>query len=683
MITPKYRNDLDGLRGIAATMAVMFHAYPTVLTGGYIGVEIFFVISGFLIGMILLQSTADGSFTYSEFYSRRIRRIFPALVVMLGCCGIAGWFLLTNAEYRHFGKHIAAGAGFISNFAHWSEVNYFDTAADTKPLLHLWSLGVEEQFYIFLPPLLLLVARLRLNVRVVFGVMWVISYASNLYLTEVDRTQAFYSPLPRLWELFTGCLLASWFLSPPKWSQPLLKWRETPWIMDLIALIGMSMILIPMLTLQRNSYFPGPFTTPPILGTALLIAVGGHSRFSRKVLSHGSVTWLGRISYPMYLWHWPLISIAHMLEGQIPPPEQRALLLVIALGLAVITYYGVEQPMRFGRLRRIAVPLISTLLVIVAAGGAVIWQGDVLKYRAISQKEQVVAGSMLMSVTADQKYTLPACAPNPAIGKLAAEQCHAEGLEREGPLLVLWGDSHVRSWRPVFVEIARERGLRIVTFDHPACIPLLHVRVSDPQTYCTPELAQDIVQSIAALHADQVILISQWDLFMRGFSIKGPLSPMTHYLADSLTEGGVDRANTETSREAFKRQFPETVAALRATGADVLIIKAPPVLNEDVVSGFVRHTDTYEPTAEQHRKQTAFTSSLIDTVLDQSHVKALDPGLRWCKEKCVGIEDGLLLYGDDNHLTATASLQFKSELQGLVIARPKAGQQSETAPAPP
>jgi peptidoglycan/LPS O-acetylase OafA/YrhL len=676
MITPKYRNDLDGLRGIAATMAVMFHAYPTVLTGGYIGVEIFFVISGFLIGMILLQSTADGSFTFSEFYSRRVRRIFPALVVMLGSCAIAGWFLLLNDEYRHFGKHIVAGAGFVSNFAHWAEVNYFDTAADTKPLLHLWSLGVEEQFYIFLPPLLLLVARLRLNVLAVFGVMWVLSYGSNLYLTEVDRTAAFYSPLPRLWELFTGCILALWFLKPPLWSQPLLTWRQIPWAMDLIALLGMSMILIPMLTLQRQSYFPGPFTTPPIMGTALLIAVGGHSRFSRKVLSHGFLTWLGRISYPMYLWHWPLICMAHMIEGQIPPPEQRAALLAVALLLAVITYYGVEQPMRFGRLRRIAVPLICSLLLVVAAVGAVIWQGGVLKYRAISQKEQVLGGSLLVSLATDQEYTLPACAPNPAVGQLAAAMCHAEGLEREGPLLVLWGDSHVRSWRPVFVQIARERNLRLVIFDHPACPPLLHVRVADAQPYCKPELMQDIAQSVAALHADQVVLISQWDLFMRGFSIKGPLSTLTHYLTDSLMDDPTDRhananeeqASTETSKAAFQRQLPATVAQLRAAGADVLILKAPPILNETVFSGYVRHTDTFEPSLAQHRKNTEFTSALIDSVVDHLHVKSFDVAARWCnKEKCVAIENGLLVYGDDNHLTATASLSSKKDLQALVI----------------
>jgi len=202
------------------------------------------------------------------------------------------------------------------------------------------------------------------------------------------------------------------------------------------------------------------------------------------------------------------------------------------------------------------------------------------------------------------------------------------------------------------------------------------VRVADAQPYCKPELMQDIVRSIAALHADQVVLISQWDLFMRGFSIKGPLSVLTHFLMDSPIDSPVDgsmkgdeeHASTETSQVALQRELPVTVTQLRAAGADVLILKAPPILNETVFSGYVRHTDTFEPSLAQHRKNTEFTSTLIDSVVDHSHVKSFDVAARWCnKEKCVAIENGLLVYGDDNHLTATASLSSKKDLQTLVI----------------
>jgi len=662
MITPRYRTDLDGLRGIAVLMAVMFHAFPTVLTGGYIGVEIFFVVSGFLIGTILLQSAADRTFTYREFYARRVRRIFPALVAMLATCVIAGWFLLLTAEYVPLGKHIVAGAGFVSNLAHWSEVSYFDTAAETKPLLHLWSLGVEEQFYIFLPPILLAVTRLRWNMRVAISVLWLLSYGFNLYLTSVDKTAAFYSPLPRLWQLLTGCMLASLFLNPPRWSAILRTLLRHVWVLDFIAVVGILLILVPTLILKRESYFPGAWTSLPVAGTAMLVAVGGHARFSRVVLSNPLLTWIGRISYPLYLWHWPLLSIAHLLAGQVPPPETRALLVAASVVLATLTYYGIEQPMRFGRLRRHAVPLVSALMLLVALSGAIVWQGDILRFRLMAQRETVLITSVLTNIQLDHKYPMSDCGSHPAIGALAAKTCRAIDLEREGPLLVLWGDSQLRTWGPVFAEIAHERGLRLVTFSHPGCPPLLNVRRGGFD--CDRELMQDIAQSIAALHADQVVLISQWDLFAHGVTTTTTARSETFYLTD-VEDGDADAS---TSLTAFSRQFPATVQRLRADGAQVLIVKAPPMLNQSSAAGFVRHPDAMEPTLAQHQKISAFTTQLIDEQARQRGVQAFDLAPQLCDAtKCRASKDGVLLYSDDNHLTIMACLEFKPQLQALVI----------------
>jgi len=217
----------------------------------------------------------------------------------------------------------------------------------------LWSLGVEEQFYIFLPPLLLMVTRLRLNMRAAISVLWLFSYACSLHLTAVDRTAAFYSPVPRLWELLTGCMLASLFLNPPSWAARLHQLQTRAWALDVIAIIGMALILVPTLILHRDSYFPGGWTSLPVAGTAMLVAVGGYARFNKVVLSNPVLTWVGRISYPLYLWHWPLLSLAHVLAGQVPPPETRLVLIAISVVLATLTYYGIEQPMRFGRLRRL------------------------------------------------------------------------------------------------------------------------------------------------------------------------------------------------------------------------------------------------------------------------------------------------------------------------------------------
>jgi len=177
----KYRPDIDGLRAVAVLSVVVFHAFPELMKGGFIGVDIFFVISGFLISTIIFQNLDRGTFSFSEFYARRIRRIFPALLLVLIATYGFGWFALLADEYKQLGKHIVAGAGFVSNLVLWSEAGYFDNSAETKPLLHLWSLGIEEQFYIIWPFILWLGYKCKLRIAILIVALWVISFAINIY----------------------------------------------------------------------------------------------------------------------------------------------------------------------------------------------------------------------------------------------------------------------------------------------------------------------------------------------------------------------------------------------------------------------------------------------------------------------------------------------------------------------
>ncbi|MDP3004588.1 acyltransferase, partial [Methylotenera sp.] len=205
---PKYRPDIDGLRAVAVLSVVIYHAFPKFIRGGFIGVDIFFVISGFLISTIIFGSLERNSFNFIEFYSRRIKRIFPALLLVLTASFVFGWFALLADEYKQLGKHIAGGAGFISNFLFWKESGYFDNAAETKPLLHLWSLGIEEQFYIVWPLLLWLAWKKRFNLLTITILVAVISFALNISKVHSDAVAAFYSPQTRFWELLVGSVLA-------------------------------------------------------------------------------------------------------------------------------------------------------------------------------------------------------------------------------------------------------------------------------------------------------------------------------------------------------------------------------------------------------------------------------------------------------------------------------------------
>jgi peptidoglycan/LPS O-acetylase OafA/YrhL len=205
---PPYRSDIDGLRAVAVLSVVFFHASPDVIRGGFVGVDVFFVISGYLISTNIFQSLDGGSFNYLAFYIRRIKRIFPALLVVLVACMTFGWFALLAEEYKQLGKHVAASAVFISNFILWHEVGYFDNAAETKPLLHLWSLGVEEQFYIIWPVLLAMAWKFRLNLLTMAVVLTIASLFLNLGEVKKDAVATFYSPQTRFWELLCGSALA-------------------------------------------------------------------------------------------------------------------------------------------------------------------------------------------------------------------------------------------------------------------------------------------------------------------------------------------------------------------------------------------------------------------------------------------------------------------------------------------
>jgi peptidoglycan/LPS O-acetylase OafA/YrhL len=206
--SPSYRPDIDGLRAIAVLAVVIYHAFPKILKGGFIGVDVFFVISGYLISTILYEDFSKGRFSFANFYSRRIKRIFPSLIIVLFSCFMFGWFVLTAEEYRQLGKHIAAGAGFISNFIFWNEAGYFDNSADTKPLLHLWSLGIEEQFYIIWPLLLWIAWKSKFSLLGLILLVGTASFILSILGVNRDLVATFYSPQTRFWELLSGSLLA-------------------------------------------------------------------------------------------------------------------------------------------------------------------------------------------------------------------------------------------------------------------------------------------------------------------------------------------------------------------------------------------------------------------------------------------------------------------------------------------
>jgi len=411
-----YRADIDGLRGIAVLAVVFFHAFPNLFSGGFVGVDIFFVISGYLITSIIINNLNKDTFLFTDFYSRRIRRIFPAVILVLASCFIFGWFALYSNEFKNLGKHIAAGAGFVSNIALWSEASYFDNSSQTKPLIHLWSLGIEEQFYIIWPFFLWLLHKYKFNFLIIFSFFTIFSFILNAYNITQDSTATFYSPLTRFWELLSGSLLALFIVSKKKKILERKnnveslefdsnqkndyqiykniaehsKWIGSATVANLSSIIGFLVIFYSIFIFNKKLTFPGYWALLPVVGTTLIILAGSKTFINRIILSNKIVVWFGLVSFPLYLWHWPLLSFANIIQSEVPNLSIRIAFVAISILLAWLTYKFIERPFRFGKNAKVKVSILVIFMVIIGCIGFKTYQKDGLKNRSTIESYEII-----------------------------------------------------------------------------------------------------------------------------------------------------------------------------------------------------------------------------------------------------------------------------------------------------
>lgn len=392
----KYREDIDGLRAVAVIAVVLFHMFPTVLTGGFVGVDMFFVISGYLISSIIYNELDKSSFSIRQFYCRRVRRIFPALITVLVFTYFGGWYLFLPNDYKKLGAHMIAASTFSSNFLLYSESGYFDTASDTKPLLHLWSLGIEEQFYIFWPMLCYIAWVKKLNFSTVTIIVSSFSFMLNVIGVEVDSVRTFYWPTTRAWELLIGACLSSksnYLYNYLKQFQSRLNTffnvilydnvvaHNDNLIYDILSTTGAFLTLFSMYSLTKASVFPGWSAVLPTIGTAFFILGGSTSWINRKILSSRLLVGIGIISYPLYLWHWPLLIYSRIYLKHELSSFHRLLIISLTIILAGLTYICIEKPARFGQFLRIKFGILCVLMVSIGFVGYQTYRTDGLPNR--------------------------------------------------------------------------------------------------------------------------------------------------------------------------------------------------------------------------------------------------------------------------------------------------------------
>lgn len=353
MKTINYRADIDGMRAIAVLAVLFYHAFPQNLPGGFIGVDIFFVISGYLITGIIFSGLEKGDFSLKDFYFRRIRRIFPALIVILVFFLIYGYFVFFPSELSMLGKEAGSSTLFIQNIIFSQEGGYFDKSANQKPLLHLWSLGVEEQFYIFFPPLIFLIWKKKWPLLIILILLLVISFIFNLAISSKTPFATFFLTPYRAWEFLLGSLLSLWNFKRFRTQNSELRFHN--WI----SVIACVLLVVALLVFNKKDIYPGWRALFPVLA-AIMLLYSENAWINKNILSVRLIVWIGLISYPLYLVHWPLLSFLAILKGKYSSNSYTLGAIILSFGLAAGIHHFIERNIRFNR-SKWTVPLLVTV----------------------------------------------------------------------------------------------------------------------------------------------------------------------------------------------------------------------------------------------------------------------------------------------------------------------------------
>ena len=493
----RYRPDIDGLRAVAVLAVIGFHADLAVLPGGFVGVDVFFVISGYLITSIIWRELALGRFAFADFYARRFRRIMPALFVMSLGCTLAAAVVLIPSDFEDYGRSLIAMALFASNmfFAHDTGVaGYFHVAKDPPLLLHTWSLALEEQFYILLPPALLALDRLarrfparrfnagRFNARrfvvPTLCAAIALSFALSVVMLRRVPTDAFYLIAPRAWELLIGSLLA---VMPV----PAITARSTR---EVASAAGLGMIVYAILTYSRDTPFPGLNALLPCGGAFLLILVGGSGRsFVTGALSLRPVRFVGKISYSLYLWHWPIIAVLKYLSFNRLTFATTVAALLLSLGAATLSYVFVETPFRTRKIAatrsQLARGAIAATACLLVTGAAILVDGG-MPWRFDAASRAIIAANLARE---SQTAGDDACDNYRSVTRSIADlkQCPLSHGEKRN--ILFWGDSHMGEMRPVIESLYEDGALggRGATFAiAPACPASISMDHRAPRLHC-------------------------------------------------------------------------------------------------------------------------------------------------------------------------------------------------------
>lgn len=637
-----YRGDIAGLRALAVVPVVLFHADLPGFSGGFVGVDVFFVVSGFLITHLIAQDAWAGRFSLVRFYERRIRRLFPALFAMLCAVLIAGALLFLPADFRSLGRNAVGATLFVSNIFFWQQSDYFDGPAETKPLLHTWSLSVEEQFYILFPLLLIVVLRSGRRAAILaIGVAALLSFVGSVAAVAVDQSTAFYLLPFRVWELLLGSLLALG-------AFPALESRAAR---EVAAGAGFALILVAATLFSDMTLFPGVAALLPCAGAALIIHSGSAGPLSGigRLLASPAPVFVGAISYSLYLWHWPLFVFAEYYQIHALTTAQSLGLVGASFALAALSWRFIEMPFRKPSHVVGGTPLFA------AAGTAMLC--TVLVGTAVYVREGMPQ-RFHPRVASLSGY---ASSANPLSDRCEAVEVQ---LDPESPCtigdpsratLFLLGDSHAGALFGAFQRIA-EDGPSTRYGATPRCPPLLDVGTSQA---CIDANRRKLDYVLGHPEIESVVVAARWSLYLHGRAVNlGPAETNGNLPVLQTVDGEMLEQFSPKAREAFRASLKAMIDRLLKAGKRVVLVYPVPEMGYDVPSTLARMSSHGEdparftmPTAAYFERQRD-ARHLLDSIGEHSNLVRLRPRRVICRgPRCRTNIDGQPLYFDSHHLS--------------------------------
>lgn len=642
-----YRPEIDGLRSVAVLLVFIFHLFPKTITGGFIGVDVFFVISGFLITSIIIKDIELKKFSFLQFYSRRVKRIFPALFFLLLVTAIMSVLFLGEKDYLDFLKTLRFAAGQVSNILFSRNVDYFASGHDHSPLLHTWSLGVEEQFYLFWPLLLVFLSRFPRNAKIV--TLMVLCFGSLIlseYLSRFYPKQSFYFVHSRLWELGAGGLIAyvknkNYF--PVK-------------INGILSLLGLILIFASSLLLDSSSRFPGIHAIPTVIGSALIIycTSGGEVHWVKKFLSSRLMVFIGKISYSLYLWHWPLIAYVQNYQ-QTPITIKQSLVIVpLAFVFSYLSWKFIENPFRkskneTGKYKiKVIISGVSIALLMIVFANTLKSTANA-SWRFIGsplEKENIINQAHEGCGLTEKRLES---------NDINLKDC-VFGPHPEKPEVVLMGDSHSSHFFPAFIHWAEKNQLTVRLYATSTCPSLFG-------KYNLYQRSQHFPRCQMFAKKMEEAILSQSSIRLVVLAMRTTLYSETHGAQDEhiktfLTNDKYSEFSRENSRVILKENLNKTVEKIKASGKQVLLMSQVPELksnpikcveNTKVLVAKVYPKDEapcYQFDDSWVNNRTQFEKEIFKEQVQNNGVLVFDPKKHFLSAK----PQEKILYFDDNHI---------------------------------